>query len=140
MFRRIALLTIALAVTTATAQEKKEEKAKEKDPTEKVILQYRTSRDAISPSKFVAVINGGISFPLEVTWDLPKPEEKEKKEAQDKLKKEFDDLIKSLEAKEINGAEFECKGEWLKKGFKVRITTVPALTGNGKKRVKDNGG
>src|SRR5262245_48171608 len=121
----------------APAQEKDKKKA---DPTEKVTLQYRIARDAFAPSRFVAVIDGGISLPLVVSWDLPKPKDKTKKEAWEKQKKEFDDLIKKLEAKEINGVEFECRGEWLKKGFKLRITTVPQPTEAGKKWIRDNGG
>jgi hypothetical protein len=112
-----------------------EEKA---DRTEKVTLQYRTARDAFAPSKFVSVSGTGMSAPLEVTWDLPKPEEKEKKEALDKAKKDFDALIKKLEQKGINGAEFECKGEWLDRGFRLRLTTVPQLTEAGKKWIKEN--
>ena len=135
----VSFLFAAVFAAGATAQEKKKE-AKEKDPTEKVILQYRTSTDAFAPSRYIAVIDGGITLPLEMKWDLPKLDDKDKKEAQEKQKKEFDDLIKRLEAGQINGAEFECRGEWLKKGFKLRLTTVPALTEAGKKRVKDNGG
>jgi hypothetical protein len=131
--RVLALLLIASL--GASAQEKPKEKPKA-DTIEKVTLQYRVSKDAFAPSKFVAVIDKGISLPLEVTWDLPKPDDKDKKAEQEKLKKDFDDLIKRLEAGEINGVEFECKGEWIKKGFKLRITTVPELTAEGKKRAK----
>lgn len=108
------------------------------DRTEKVTLQYRMARDAIAPSKFVAVIDGGISLPLELIWDLPKPEDKEKKEAQDKQKKRFDNLIRRLEEKGINGVEFECTGEWLLKGFKLRVTSVPQPTEAGERRIKEN--
>lgn len=117
-----------------------EVKDEKKDPTEQVTLQYRVARDAFAPSRFVAVVHGGVTLPLDVTWELPKLEDKDKREAQEKRKKEFDDLIKKLEAGGINGVEFECKGEWLKKGVKLRITSVPAVTEAGKKTIKDNGG
>ena len=54
--------------------------------------------------------------------------DQDQREAQTKQKKEFDDLIKKLEGKKINGVEFECKGEWLTKGYKLRVTTVPQPT------------
>src|SRR5262249_34078825 len=76
---------------------------------------------------------------VELKWDMPEVEEKGRKEAQDQQKKEFDDLIKSLEQRGINGVEFECKGckgEWLTKRSKLRLTTVPELTEAGRKRVK----
>jgi hypothetical protein len=102
-------------------------------------LQYRIAWDAFAPPKFVAVIDGGITLPLMLTWDLPKLDEKEKGEAQEKQKKEFDDQIKKLEDKKINGVEFECKGEWLTKGYKLRVTSVPQPTEAGKKRIRDGG-
>jgi hypothetical protein len=133
----LPLMGVMIAcATSAQAQEKDKEKA---DPTEKVTLQYRVARDAFAPSRYVAVINGGISLALDVQWDLPKLDDKEKRDAQEKAKKEFDDLIQKLEAKEINGVEFECRGEWLKKGLKLRITTVPQPTEAGKQTIKDNG-
>lgn len=128
---------LAALAAAAPAQEKEKPKA---DPVEKVTIQYRVARDAVAPSQFVAVIDGGTSFPLEVTWDLPKLDDKAKREAQEKEKAKFDDLVKGLEAKLINGVEFECKGEWVKKGFKLRITTIPEATEAGKKRIKAGGG
>jgi hypothetical protein len=94
--------------------------------------------DAFAPSKFLAVVDKGVSGPVEVQWDLPDVEDKDKKEAQDKQKKEFDDLIRSLEQRGINGVEFECKGERLTKGSKLRLTTLPELTEAGKKRIKES--
>jgi len=111
----------------APAQEKAKEKA---GRTEKVTLQYRVARDAVAPSRFVAVSDKGISAPLDITWDLPK--------AEDQKKKEFDALIKKLEDKQINGVEFQCKGEWVERGAILRVTTVPQLTEEGKKRVTEN--
>jgi len=93
------------------------------------MLQYRVARDAVAPSRFVAVSDKGISAPLEITWDLPKEENKKKKE--------FDALIKKLEDKQINGVEFECKAEWLMRGAILRVTTVPQLTEEGKKRITE---
>lgn len=111
----------------AQAQEKGEGRA---DRTERVTLQYRVARDAIAPSRFVAVSDKGISGPLEITWDLPKAEEKKKEE--------FDALITTLEERQINGVEFECRGEWLMRGAILRVTTVPHLTEKGKKRIAES--
>jgi hypothetical protein len=93
--------------------------------------------DAFAPSKFVALTDGRMSLPLELRWDLPKLDDQDKREAQQKQKKEFDDLIKKLEAKGINGLEFECQGEWLKKGRQLRVTSVPQPTDTSKKRIRD---
>ena len=131
----LSLLVVALA-PLAPAQQKGKEKA---DPREKVTLQYRIAWDAFAPSKFVAVIDGFITLPLKLSWDLAKLEDQDQREAQTKQKKEFDDLIKKLEDKKINGVEFECKGEWLTKGYKLRVTTVPQPTEAGKKRIRDGG-
>ena len=113
-------------VAAAPAQEEAKEKA---GRTEKITLQYRVARDAVAPSRFVAVSDKGISAPLDITWDIPKAEEIKKKE--------FDALIKKLEEKQINGVEFECKGEWLMSGAILRVTTVPQLTEEGKKRITE---
>ena len=131
----LSFLVVALA-PLAPAQEKGKEKA---DQREKVTLQYRIAWDAFAPSKFVAVIDGFITLPLKLSWDLAKLEEQDQREAQTKQKKEFDDLIKRLEDKKINGVEFECKGEWLTKGYKLRVTTIPQPTEAGKKRIRDGG-
>ena len=122
-----SLAVIWPCVPTASAQEKAKEKA---GRTEKVTLQYRVARDAVAPSRFVAVSDKGISAPLDITWDLPK--------AEDQKKEEFDALIKRLEDKQINGVEFDCKGEWLMRGAILRVTSVPQLTEEGKKRIKEN--
>jgi hypothetical protein len=137
----LSLLCLVVALAPlAPGQEKGKEKA---DPTEKVTLQYRVgrgvARDAFAPSKFVAVIDGGITLPLELSWDLVKLEDQDQREAQEKQKKEFDDLIKKLEDKGLNGVEFECKGEWLTKGSKLRVTSVPQPTEAGKKRIREGG-
>jgi len=130
---RLVLLSVVCAslaviwpcIPTASAQERAKEKA---GRTEKVTLQYRVARDAVAPSRFVAVSDKGISASLDITWDLPR--------AEDQKKEEFDALIKKLEDKQINGVEFECKGEWVERGAILRLTTVPRLTEEGKKRVK----
>lgn len=130
--QRLAFLSVVCAsvaliwpwVATAPGQEKAKEKA---GRAEKVTLQYRVARDAVAPSRFVAVSDKGMSAPFDITWDLPKAEEKKKEE--------FDALIKTLEDKQINGVEFECKGEWLMGGAILRVTTVPQLTNEGKKRI-----
>ena len=122
-----SVAVIWVRVATALAQEKAEEKA---DRTEAVTLQYRVARDAVAPSRFVAVTDKGISAPLDIRWDLPTAEEKKKGE--------LDALIKKLEERQINGVEFECRGEWLMGGAMLRVTTVPQLTEKGKKRIKEH--
>src|SRR3990172_5939914 len=111
-------------VAAAPAQEEAKEKAGGK---KKITLQYRVARDAVAPSRFVAVSDKGISAPLDITWDLPK--------AEGIKKGEFDALIKKLEEKQINGVEFESKGEWVMRGAILRVTTVPQLTEEGKRRI-----
>jgi hypothetical protein len=132
----LAAVIVALA-TVATGQERDKPK---RGPTERIMLQYRVARDAFAPSKFVAVIDGGMSPPLELIWDLAMPVEKNKRKAQERQKAEFDALIKSLEAKQINGVEFDCSGEWVQKGTKLRIRTVPQPTETGKRKIRDGGG
>ena len=122
-----SVAVIWVRVATALAQEKAEEKA---DRTEAVTLQYRVARDAVATSRFVAVTDKGISAPLDIRWDLPTAEEKKKGE--------FDALIKKLEERQINGVEFECRGEWLKGAAILRVTTVPQLTEKGKKRIAEH--
>ena len=115
-FRRGCVYQISLAAvmavfaTVTTGQERDKPKA---DRTERITLQYRVARDAFAPSKFVAVIDGGMSPPLELIWDLPVPAAKDERLAQERQKTEFDALIKHLEAKQINGVEFDCRGEWV---------------------------
>jgi len=122
-----SVAVIWVRVATAPAQEKAEDKA---DRTEGVTLQYRVARDAVAPSRFVVVTDKGISAPLDIRWDLPRGEEKKKEE--------FDTLIKKLEDRQINGVEFECRGEWLKGGAILRVTAVPQLTEKGKRRIAEH--
>jgi hypothetical protein len=122
-----SVAVIWVQVATAPAQEKAKERA---DRAEAVTLQYRVARDAVAPSRFVVVTDKGISAPLDIRWDLPTAEEKKKGE--------FDTLIKKLEERQINGVEFECRGEWLMGGAMLRVTTVPQLTEKGKKRIKEH--
>jgi hypothetical protein len=138
-WRRLLSLSLSCIVVVLVPPAPGLVQAREKPVrTEKVTLQYRVARDAFAPSRFVAVIDDGISLPLELNWDLPKLEDPDKREAQAKQKTEFDNLIKKLEAREINGVEFECTGEWLTKGRKLRITSVPQLTDAGRKRIRDS--
>ncbi|MDZ4339754.1 MAG: hypothetical protein U1B94_05995 [candidate division NC10 bacterium] len=122
-----SVAVIWVRVATAPAQEKAKERA---DRAEAVTLQYRVARDAVAPSRFVVVTDKGISAPLDIRWDLPRGEEKKKEE--------FDTLIKKLEDRQINGVEFECRGEWLKGGAILRVTAVPQLTEKGKKRIREH--
>jgi hypothetical protein len=127
---QITLAAVMLAfAAVATGQERDKSKA---DLTERITLQYRVARDAFAPSKFVALIDGGMSIPLELIWDLPVQVEKDERQTQERQKTEFDALIEHLEAKQINGVEFDCSGEWVQKGTKLRITTVPQPTETGK--------
>jgi hypothetical protein len=136
--RQISLAAAIVGLATvATGQERDKRKA---GPTERITLQYRVARDAFAPSRFVAVIAGGISLPLELIWDLPMPMEKNERQAQERQKAEFNALIKSLEGKQINGVEFDCSGVWLQKGTKLRITTVPQPTESGKRKTRDGVG
>jgi hypothetical protein len=89
-----------------------------------------------SPSKFVAVVGGGISAPLELVWSLPSLDDKRRSEAQGRQKREFDDLVKQLEQKNINGVEFESTGVW-EPGFRFRLTSVPWLSEAGKRTLKE---
>ena len=122
-----SVAVIWVRVATAPAQEKAKEKA---DRTKAVTLQYRVARDAVAPSRFVVVTDKGISAPLDIRWDLPS--------GQEKKKGDFDALIKKLEERQINGVEFECRGEWLKGEGILRVTTVPQLTEIGKKRIREH--
>jgi hypothetical protein len=108
-------------------QEKRDEK---KERTEEVRLLYLPATfRVIKDRRFVAIRDKGISSaPLQVVWDLPKN--------QDKEKREFDDLIERLERQNVKGVEFECKGEWLVNGFTLRLTTVPQPTREGKQRIE----
>jgi hypothetical protein len=97
-------------------------------------LQYRTARDAVAPSKFVAVMADGMTPGLSLEWDLPPARSETARAAQQQAKEQFLGLIDSLEARQINGVEFECSGEL--KGFAVRVKSVPQLTEKGKAQIK----
>jgi hypothetical protein len=107
------------------------------DRTEKVTLQYRTAKDPVAPSGFVAVIDGKAVAPLDITWDVRRSEDPDEREKAARQFNEFEHLIKLIEVAGINGVEFECKGEWVKKGVKLRVTTVPQPTESGQKAIKD---
>ena len=113
---------LAAASSPGTAQEKGKEKF------ETIKMFYRIKFDAFAPSSFTAPIGMGSTLPLKITWDISEKE-----------KKMFDEVIADLEKKKINGVEFSCKGEWLKKGRELRVTTTPQVTEDGKKRIKEGG-
>jgi hypothetical protein len=123
-----------IGVGTAWAQDRGHA---QNDQSEKITLQYRVARDAFAPSRFVAVVDGGISAPLELVWDLPSLDDKRKSEAQGRQKKEFDDLIKQLEQKSLNGVEFESTGVW-EPGFRFRLTSVPRVSEAGKRTLEES--
>jgi hypothetical protein len=110
------------------------------DPVDRFTLQYRVARDAFASSKFVAVTDDGISPPLELIWALSIPEKGDKREALEKQKAQFHKLIEDLEAKQINGVEFECEGRWIQEGVRLRITTVPEPTKAGQQKIRDSRG
>jgi len=104
---------------------------------QKVTLQYRVSRDAFAPSKFVGVVGDGITNGLSLVWELPLPESEAQKLVQQEEKERFDSLIEMLEARQINGVEFECTGKL--SYFELRATTVPRLTDVGVRQIDDAG-
>lgn len=101
---------------------------------EPVTLQYRVARDALAPSKFVGVVGDGITLGLSLVWELPLPESDEKKVAQQREKERFYRLIEMLEARQINGVEFECTGKLNR--FVLHATSVPRLTGRGLRQIE----
>jgi len=102
-----------------------------------VTLQYRVAGDAFAPSKFVAVVGDGITFGLSLVWELPPPKSEAQKLAQQDEKERFHRLIDMLEAKQINGVEFECKGKL--SHFELHATSVPRLTDMGVREVENSG-
>jgi hypothetical protein len=76
-------------------------------------LQYRISRDAVSPSKFVAIDSNGMTLGLRVNWKIT--EEK---------KKELDALLAQLEKDGVNGAEFKAKAKWIHAGFELEVYEI----------------
>ena len=103
----------------------------------KVTLQYRVAGDAFAPSRFVAVVGDGITFGLSLVWELPLPKSEAQKLVQQEEKERFHRLIEMLEAKQINGVEFECRGKL--NPFVLHATTVPRLTNMGVRQVEDSG-
>lgn len=102
--------------------------------TEMVTLQYRVARDALAPSKFVGVVDSGITQGLLLVWELPSPESEENKLAQQEEKERFHRLIELLEVRQINGVEFECTGKL--NHFELRAATVPRLTERGLRQIE----
>jgi hypothetical protein len=117
-----------LAVGCATAPASK--------PESELTLQYRVAGDAISPSRFVALVGDGMTFGLTLVWALPAPEGAEQRRVQQEQREEFDRLIRMLEARQINGAEFECTGSL--RGFELHAATVPRLTEDGLRLINDD--
>jgi hypothetical protein len=102
----------------------------------KVTLQYRVARDAFAPSKFVGVVGDGITPGLSLIWELPLPESKAQELVQQEEKERFHRLIEMLEARQINGVEFECTGDLNR--FVLRATAVPRLTEMGVRQVENS--
>ena len=101
-------------------------------------LQYRVAGDAVAPSRFVALIGDGMTFGLTLVWALPVPEGAERRRVQQEQRDEFDRLIEMLEAQQINGAEFECRGGL--DGFELHAATVPRLTEDGLRLINEGAG
>jgi hypothetical protein len=133
---RIIAVPCLLAVLAFWPADQQPDKPKT-DPVGKITLQYRVARDAFAPSRFVAVIDDGLSPPLAIIWDLARPD-KDTREALETQKIRFDALIRALETQQINGVEFECQGVWIQKGAALRITTVPEPTEAGKQRITNS--
>jgi hypothetical protein len=131
---------VGVMMTCAALAHGQEQDKSKAGPIERITLQYRVARDALAPSRFVAMIDDGVSPPLELTWALPMPEEEDRREALEKQRTEFHKLIEGLEAKQINGVEFECEGQWIQRGALLRITTVPEITPAGRQKIKGSGG
>ena len=103
----------------------------------KLTLEYRVAGDAVAPSRFVAVVGDGITFGLSLVWELPLPKSEAEKRVQREEKERFHRLIEMLEARQINGVEFECRGKL--DYFVLRATTVPRLTDMGVREVENAG-
>jgi hypothetical protein len=100
----------------------------------KVTLQYRTAHDALAPSRFVGVVGDGITMGLSLVWALPSSESGESNVAQQEEKERLQRLIEMLEAREMNGVEFECTGKL--NGFELHATSVPRLTKKGLRQIE----
>lgn len=100
----------------------------------KLTLQYRVGHDAIAPSRFVGVVGDGITPGLNIVWELPPPKSEAMKVAQQEEMERFHRLIGMLEARLINGVEFECTGTL--SPFVLRATTVPRPTDRGLRQIE----
>lgn len=103
----------------------------------KVTLQYRVAGDAIAPSRFVAVVGDRMTLGLSLVWELPLPKSEAQKLVQQEEKERFHRLIEMLEAREINGVEFECTGKLTY--FVLHATSVPRLTKLGVRQIENPG-
>ena len=104
---------------------------------QRVTLQYRVARDAFAPSRFVGVVGDGITPGLSLVWELPLPESEEQKAAQQQEKERFHRLLETLEARQLNGVEFECTGRVDR--FVLHATAVPRLTEKGLRQIERRG-
>jgi hypothetical protein len=98
-------------------------------------LQYRIARDAFASSKFVAILGDGITPGLTLDWQLPSSDREKEKIAQQEDKERFHHLIELLEAKQINGVEFECSGKL--NGVMLQATGYPHLTEKGRRQIEE---
>jgi len=102
-----------------------------------VTLQYRVAGDAFAPSKFVGVVGDGLTMGLSLVWELPLPKSEAQKLVQQEEKERFHRLIEMLEARQLNGVEFECTGKLTH--FVLHATAVPHLTDMGARQVENSG-
>jgi hypothetical protein len=123
-------LAIVLLATACVASAPNSGKEK------KVTLQYLAASDAFAPSRFVAVVGDGTSWGLSLVWELPLPKSEAQKLVQQEEKERFHRLIEMLEARQINGVEFECRGKL--NPFVLHATTVPRLTDTGVRQIEDS--
>jgi hypothetical protein len=104
---------------------------------QRVTLQYRIAHDAFAPSRFVGVVGDGITHGLSLVWELPPPESEEQKAAQQREKERFHRLLETLEARQLNGVEFECTGKLDR--FVLHAATVPRPTAKGLRQIESRG-
>ena len=83
---------------------------------EEMILLYKISEDTECPSSFIVEYPGGLSLKLVIVWGLSEKE-----------KKEIDKTVQKLEKIKLNGARFKCKGEWIKRGYKLKVLYLEPL-------------
>lgn len=130
-FLLCALVGVGFGVASGEARQATEGKP--------VVIQYRTTFDALAPGKFLPgmmteLTSGGMPFSLD--WHLPELADPDARKAQEKARKAFEDILALAEKRGANGIEFRCQGETKVVQSKLRIYSVPQLTPEGLKRLE----